>query len=68
LSQPPVNEHAAGIITKITNYINQQAKDSFELMSNFICDDYCLTVEETKTIAQQTERLMKINVHLGGKI
>ena len=37
-------------------------------MSNYICDDYCLTNEETKTIAQQTERLMKMNVHLSDKI
>ena len=37
-------------------------------MTNFICDDYCLTDDETKTIAQQTDRLIKMNVHLGNVI
>lgn len=30
-------------------------------MSNKMCDDYCLTPEETKTIAVQSDNLVKIN-------
>lgn len=67
-SQPPINDHAASIISKITDYINQQAKDAYETMSNYICDDFCLTKDETKTIASQSSRLMKMNVYLSEKI
>ena len=50
-SQPPVNAHAANIIAKIKDYLNTQVLDMYTKMSNKMCDDLCLTIDETKEIA-----------------
>lgn len=50
-SSPPINEEAAIIISSITEYINIQAKDAYDTMSNYMYDDLSLTEKNTPIIA-----------------
>lgn len=63
-STQPIDDHAATIISKIQYYLQRKAEERYEEIQRKMCDDQCLTIEETRMISKMSFELMKIDVHL----